>query len=72
MSTVVVFSGVLLNGIGSCCISPDGRYVAGSALDDYHTICVYDVDAAVEAKKNPQSKSTGLVASGRSTRAEIL
>lgn len=53
MSTVVVFSGVLLNGIGSCCISPDGRYVAASALDDYHTVCVYDVDAAVEAKKNP-------------------
>ena len=72
MQTITVFSGHLLKGIGSCCISPDGRYVAATALDDYHTICVYDVDAAVEAKKDPKSKSNGLVATGRCTRAEVL
>jgi hypothetical protein len=67
-----VFSGVLLKGIGACCISPDGKFVAATALDDFHTICVYDVDAAVEAKKDPKSKSSGLIATGRSTRADIL
>lgn len=72
MSTIVVFSGDLLKGIGSCCISPDGRLVAANALDDFHTLCIYDVDAAVEAKKDPKSKTTGLIASGRCTKAEIL
>lgn len=72
MSTLIVFSGDLLKGIGNCCISPDGRIVAANALDDYHTVCVYDVDAAIEAKKNINSKTTGLVSSGRCTRAEIL
>jgi microtubule-associated protein-like 6 len=72
MSTITIFSGNLLKGIGNCCISSDGRLVAATALDDNHTICVYDVDAAVEAKKDPKNKSNGLIATGRSTRAEIL
>lgn len=72
MNTIIVFSGDLLKGIGNCCISPDGRYVAASALDDNHTVCVYDIELAIEAKKNPKKTASGLLASGRSTRAEIL
>ncbi|KAL4483877.1 hypothetical protein ABPG72_006252 [Tetrahymena utriculariae] len=72
MSTLVVFSGDLLKGIGNCCISPDGRIIAANALDDYHTVCVYDVDGAIAAKKDINSKTSGLVSSGRCTRAEIL
>ena len=72
MQTIIVFSGHLLKGIGCCCISPDGKLVAATALDDYHTICIYDVDAGVEAKKDPKTKVNGLIASGRCTRAEVL
>ena len=53
---MVVFKGILKNGIGNVCFSNDGKKIAASALDEEHTIVIYDVEKAVHARLNPGKK----------------
>lgn len=43
VTTEIVYKGVLKNGIGNVCFSNDGKRIAACALDEDHTIAIYDV-----------------------------
>lgn len=72
MSTVAIFKGTLKEGIGNCCISPDGKYAVANDLDDFNTLVIYDIDVHIENKKDPKSTSDGLVTTGKVTKAFIF
>ena len=48
--------------------------MAASSLDEDHTLVVYDVQKAIEARERPGGKSAnpGQVCKGKGARAEIL
>jgi microtubule-associated protein-like 6 len=75
MQTKLVLTGILQKGIGSVCISNDGKKLAAVALDDDHCIAIYDINtllnpkAGSSARKSPQD---GLIATGKSTKSAIL
>lgn len=62
----------LLNGISNCCFSNDGSMVAGCAMDDNHSIAVYDVKKGTEFNKDPSNKDFGLIAMGKITKCEVF
>jgi WD40 repeat protein len=50
MECVARIQGTLLKGIKNVAFSPDGKLLAASAMDDDHTIAIYD-----EARSNLQT-----------------
>lgn len=57
MQSKIVFRGVLKNGIGSVCFSNDGKKIAAAAMDEEHTIAIYDLEKAIMCKVNPSKKN---------------
>lgn len=55
ISAKIVFRGVLKNGIGNVCFSNDGKKIA--AIDEEHTIAIYDLEKAMMCKINPSKKN---------------
>lgn len=53
MQSKVVFRGVLKNGIGNVCFSNDGKKIAAAALDEEHTVAIYDLEKAFSGRINP-------------------
>jgi len=71
---LVVFKGVLKNGIRNVCFSNDGKKIAACALDEQHTIAIYDVEKAILSKQNPNKKNNddGLISTGKLARTPIF
>lgn len=67
MECVARIQGVLLKGIKNLAFSPNGKYLAGSAFDDDHTIAIYDWQS-----KPKTGEALKPIASGKGTRANIL
>lgn len=67
MECVARIQGVLLKGIKCVAFSPNGKYLAGSAFDDDHTIAIYDWSAKLKPEETLKP-----IASGKGTRANIL
>jgi WD40 repeat protein len=42
MDCILRIHGPLLKGIKNLAFSPDGKFLAASAMDDDHTIAIYD------------------------------
>ena len=57
ISAKIVFRGVLKNGIGNVCFSNDGKKIAAAAMDEEHTIAIYDLEKAMMCKINPSKKN---------------
>ncbi len=55
--TKAVFTNKLQNSIGCIAISPSGKYVAASSMNDSHDIAVYDINEKklVAFGKGPRS-----------------
>lgn len=68
MRMVCLFNDVLKNGISNCCFSNDGKSVAAVAMDDDHFMAVYDIDIAVNSRKDPKNKASPLIAGGKLTK----
>ena len=67
MECVARIQGTLLKGVMQVCFSNDGKYLAASAMDDDHTIAVYDI-----TKQPKTGQAWAPIASGKGTRANIL
>jgi microtubule-associated protein-like 6 len=50
-------SGLLTKGIAHLCFSPDGSYLAASAIDENHCVAIYNWDKCTNASKNVANKS---------------
>ena len=46
MQSKIAFRGVLKNGISNVAFSNDGKKIVAAAMDEEHTIAIYDVDKA--------------------------
>lgn len=66
-----ILSAGLAGSVGNVAISSAQPFVAASCNNEDHTIVVYDLRLLREAEKNPKSKETGLVASGKATKSVI-
>lgn len=72
MTKMLLFKDICSIGIGNCCFSSNGSLVAGVGLDENHTLVIYDVNKAKEARSNPKSVDKGLVAQGNTTKDQVL
>ncbi|CAD8200325.1 unnamed protein product [Paramecium octaurelia] len=72
MRMVCLFNDVLKNGISNCCFSNDGKSVAAIAMDDDHFMAVYDIEIAINLRKDPKNQASPLIASGKLTKQEIF
>lgn len=73
LETIFVLKGVLEKGVVNICFSWDGALMAASGLDDEHHIIVYDVESAIEARRNPgKTANPGQLCNGKGPRSNIL
>ena len=59
---VSVWKDQLKNGIANCCFSNNGKMVAGIAMDDDHSIAIYDIGRGIKYRADPKNPDFGLVA----------
>ena len=62
----------LEKGISNVCFSNDGTMVAAAALDDDHSIAIYDVKRGMKFRQNAKLQDQGLVVFGKGTKSVIL
>jgi WD40 repeat protein len=67
MECVARIQGTLLKGIKNVAFSPDGKLLAASAMDDDHTIAIYDWSAKLKPGQTYKP-----IASGKGSKANIL
>jgi hypothetical protein len=67
MECVARIQGSLFKGIKTLAFSNNGKYLAATALDDYHCVAVYEWNAPLKA-----GQSIKPIATGKGTRANIL
>lgn len=62
----------LTNGIANVAFSNNGQMVAAVAMDDDHTIAVYDIAKGIAYRKDPKNTDFGLVALGKMSKREVF
>jgi WD40 repeat protein len=72
LNLIAVWKDQLSNGIANCCFSTSGRYVAAIAMDDDHSIAVYDINKGIEYRKDPRNSDFGLIALGKVTKKDVF
>lgn len=68
MAMITSFNAPLTKGIAQLAFSPDGKYLAGGAMDDDHCVAIFEWEKNEAALKSKGTK-TCLVASGKGSRS---
>ena len=60
------------NGIANCSFSNNGQMVVAVAMDDDHSVAIYDIHKGIAFRKDPKNPDFGLVATGKMTKREVF
>ena len=72
MNVIATLEGTLTHGIGHLAVSSDGKYLAASALDPNHAICIYNLQKILNNTLKYQRPSEYIIATGNGPDSPIL
>lgn len=55
LRSICVWKDVLTNGISNCCFSNDGSMVAANAMDDDHSVVIFDIKKGIAYRRDPKN-----------------